>query len=53
MSALEVLYECPGCGCPERIGEQHIFRMHDHACPLMPADMANIPNEIEGNHHHD
>lgn len=48
-----VEYRCPECGCPEQISEHHIFRMHDHACPLMPADMATIPNEIERGNTHD
>lgn len=42
-----VEYRCPGCGCVEQISEHTHFRMHDHACPHLPADMANIPNEVE------
>lgn len=43
---LEVQVTCPGCGCTESITEGSHFRIHDHACPLMPGDMATIPQEI-------
>lgn len=45
-----VTVRCPECDGVEEISEHSHFRLHDHACPLMPADMANIPNEIKEKH---
>jgi hypothetical protein len=47
VSAPSVRITCPSCGRPEEIWDGAHFRMHDHDCPEMPADMANIPNEID------
>lgn len=41
------------CGGREQLGPGFYFRIHDHACPEMPADMANIPNEIRENNDDD
>ena len=44
----DIVVRCE-CGGREQIGERFHFRLHDHACPDMPADMANIPDEVARN----